>query len=185
MPTYKQQVIVRYRKKKKIFSRYLFRFFFHYYLVRPPTPPSPGPLIIKEVREPQPAAAPPLVIRTRAPREKTPPPIVIREAPPHFPQVDTNPQYVTRVVRHTESSYSSPPPPPQQQQQYQQYQQYESFGNGTVNYDQFNGIQNGNQYSNGINHFGDQQETAWVTEVVSNDGTASAAPAHLLGILKN
>jgi len=161
-PTYKQQVIVRY--------------------LRPPTPPSPGPLIIKEVREPQAAAAPPLVIRTRAPREKTPPPIIIREAPPHVPQIDTNPRYVTRVARHTESSYLSP-------HQQQQYQSYDSFGNGTVNYNQFNGIQNtnpysngANPYSNGTNHYGEQQQqqTAWVSEIVSNNGTTSAASAHFL-----
>jgi hypothetical protein len=140
-------------------------------------------LIIKEVREPQPAAAPPLVIRTRAPREKTPPPIVIREAPPQAPYVDTNPQYVTRVVRHTESSYSSPPQTQQQQQQ--QYHHYGSYGNGTVNYDQFNGIQNGNQYTNRINQFGDQQQPAWITEIVSDNGATSAAPPHILGIFKN
>lgn len=158
--------------------------------MRPPTPPSPGPLIIKEIREPQPAAAPPLVIRTRAPREKTPPPIVIREAPPHAPQVDRNPQYVTRVVRHTESSYSSPyqPPPQLLQQQQQQYQQYESFGNGAINYDEFNGLQTGNQYTNELNHFGgeqqqEQQETAWVTEVVTGNGSTTAAPPYLLGKL--
>jgi len=169
---------------------------FIFFVVRPPTPPSPGPLIIKEVREPQPAAAPPLVIRTRAPREKTPPPIVIREAPPHAPHVDTNPQYVTRVVRHNESSFSSQPQQRQQQQQQQQqnhhqqqqrqkYQHYEPAENGTVNYDQFNGIQNGNQYSNGKNHFAEQQQQqhiGWVTEVVSSNGTTSAAPPHLLGI---
>jgi len=158
MPTYKQQVIVRY--------------------LRPPTPPSPGPLIIKEVREAQAAPAPPLVIRTRAPREKTPPPIVIREAPPPVPHVDTNPQYVTRVVRHTESSYSSPPQPQQQQQK--QYQHYESYGSGTINYDQFNAVQTRNQYTNEINQFGDQQQQAWVTEIVSDNGATSAAPPHLL-----
>jgi hypothetical protein len=156
MPTYKQQVIVRY--------------------LRPPTPPAPGPLIIKEVRAPQPAAAPPLVIRTRAPREKTPPPIVIREAPPQVPHIDTNPQYVTRVVRHAESSYASPQQQQQQQQHQQQYQHYESFGNGTVNYDQYHGL----QQPRGHNQFADQQQTAWVTEVVSDNGTTSAAPAHLL-----
>jgi len=158
MPQYKQQVVVRY--------------------LRPPTPPSPGPLIIKEVREPQPAPAPPLVIRTRAPRERTPPPIVIREAPPQAPQVNTNPQYVTRVIRQNESAYSLPPQP--QQQQYQQYQQYDSYGTGTVNYDQFNGLQAGNQYAGGINQFGNQQQPAWLTEVVSDNGAASAAPPHLL-----
>jgi hypothetical protein len=111
-------------------------------LVRSPTPPLPGPLTLKEIRELQAAAAPPLIIRTRAPREK-PPPIIIRESPPHAPQLDTNPQYVTRIVRHTGSSYSSPP------QQQQQYQHYRLFNNGTVNYDRFNGIQNG------INHLED------------------------------
>jgi hypothetical protein len=199
IPTYKQQVIVRYRKKE--FKHFFILYFIFIYLVRPPTPPSPGPLIIKEVREPQPAAAPPLIIRTRAPREKTPPPIIIREAPPHAPHVDTNPQYVTRVIRHTGSSYSSPLPPQQQhhhhhyhheqqrqqqqQQQQQQHQQYQSFENGTVNYDQFNGIQNGNQFRNGTNHFAEPQETAWVTELVSSNGSTSAAPPHLLGILSN
>ncbi|CAF0998719.1 unnamed protein product [Rotaria magnacalcarata] len=226
MPTYKQQVIVRY--------------------LRPPTPPSPGPLIIKEVREPQPAAAPPLVIRTRAPREKTPPPIVIREAPPQIPHIDTNPQYVTRVIRNNEPSYSSSLSQQQQyqqqqrqqyqqqqqyeQQQQQQYQQqqyqqqqyqqqqyqqqqyqqrqqyqqqqqqqqYDSYENAPVNYDQFNGIQNGNQfangnqfvnesqhtngnqYSNGVNNFGEQQNPAWITELVSDNGATSVAPPHLL-----
>ncbi|CAF2482099.1 unnamed protein product [Rotaria sp. Silwood2] len=207
MPTYKQQVIVRY--------------------LRPPTPPSPGPLIIKEIREPQPAAAPPIVIRTRAPREKTPPPIVIREAPPNLPHIDTNPQYVTRVVRNNESSYSSPPfrqqqqqqprqyqqyqqqqqqqqyqqqkqqyqqqqqqqyqqyqQYPQQRQQYQQqqqpYQQYGSFDNAAVNYDQFNDIQIGNQYGSGLNNFGGQQQPKWITEVVSSNGTTSTAPPHIL-----
>lgn len=156
--------------------------FSSFYLVRPPTPPSPGPLIIKEIREPQAAAAPPLVIRTRPPREKTPPPIVIREAPPHMPHVNRNPQYVTRVVRHNEPSYSSPHQPPPQHQQ-QQYQQYESFGNDTINYDQFNGLQTGNQFTNEINPFGDQQQQAWVTEIVGDNGLTSAAPPHLLGRL--
>ncbi|CAF3871595.1 unnamed protein product [Rotaria sordida] len=193
MPTYKQQVIVRY--------------------LRPPTPPSPGPLIIKEVREPQAAAAPPIVIRTRAPREKTPPPIIIREAPPNQPYINTNPQYLTRVVRNSQSSYSSPPSrQPQYQQQYQQYQQqqqqyqqqqqqqyqqqyqqqrqqyqqqpYEQYGpldNGTVNYDQFNDIQIGNQYGSGINNLGQQQQQPkWITEVVSSNGTTSVAPPHIL-----
>ncbi|UJR08658.1 hypothetical protein I4U23_012917 [Adineta vaga] len=170
MPTYKQQVIVRY--------------------LRPPTPPSPGPLIIKEVREPQAAAAPPLVIRTRAPREKTPPPIIIREAPPLVPHIDSHPKYITRVVRNNEPSFPSPSQRQhqqqlqQQQQQYQQappqYQQFDSFDAGTVNYEQFNGIQNENRFNNEISSFGDQQHAGWVTEVVSNNGITSAAPPHLL-----
>jgi hypothetical protein len=110
-----------------------------------------------------------LVIRTRAPREKTPPPIIIREAPPHIPHVDTNPQYMTRVVRQTDASYSMP----------QQYQQ--TLNHQTVDYEQFNGIQNGHDYTHGTNHFGEQQSTAWITELVSNNGATSTAPPHLLG----
>ena len=111
-------------------------------------------MIVKEVREPQAAPAPPLVIRTRAPREKTPPPIVIREAPPPMPHIDRQPQYVNRVIRQNETSYQMPT--------HQQYQHYESYTN---NYNPSTGS---------------QEETAWVTEIVSNDGKTSAAPAHLL-----
>lgn len=110
-------------------------------------------MIIKEVRDPQPAPAPPLVIRTRAPREKTPPPIVIREAPPPMPQVDRNPQYVTRVVR--------------------QHQQSTTFSNGDQysagDFQQFQTMQ--------PNVHGQQN---WLTEVVSDNGMSSAAPPHLL-----
>jgi len=153
MPTYKQQVIVRY--------------------LRPPTPPEPGPLIVKEVREPQPAAAPPLVIRTRAPREKTPPPIVIREAPPQAPHIDTNPRYVTRVVRHNES-YSSQP----------QHPQFETIGNNnTFNFDPYTAHSNENQFNtatSSANYYGEQKPTAWITELVSSNGATTAAPAHLI-----
>ena len=157
-------------------------FLFFFYIVRPPTPPSPGPLIIKEVREPQAAPAPPLVIRTQAPREKTPPPIIIREAPPNMPQVDTNPRYLTRTVRQNESPYSSSSVLPQRQQHYQQHyqQQYHSFDSDRINYNQYYGIQNGNPYTNAVNPYGDQQQTEWITELVSSNGTTSAAPSRLL-----
>ncbi|KAI0986653.1 hypothetical protein GJ496_011894 [Pomphorhynchus laevis] len=79
---YKQEVAVRYLK--------------------PPTPPPPGPLIIKEVRANQPPPAPPVIIRQRPPRPSTPPPLVIRERPPQAPQ-PLGPKVITRNL---------PPPPP-------------------------------------------------------------------------
>ena len=54
--------------------------------LRPPTPPPPGPLVIKQVREKQPPPQPPLVINERPPRSVTPPPLVLRERPPTPPQ---------------------------------------------------------------------------------------------------
>ncbi|CAF0758407.1 unnamed protein product [Didymodactylos carnosus] len=80
--TYKQEVAVRY--------------------LRPPTPPPPGPLIIKEVRNPALPAAPPIVIRQRPPRPATPPPLIIRERPPQ-PPAQLGPKLITKPV---------PPPPP-------------------------------------------------------------------------
>jgi len=55
--------------------------------LRPPAPPAPGPLIIKEIRPPQPRPAPPLVIKQRPPRPRTPPPLILREKPPKMPVV--------------------------------------------------------------------------------------------------
>ena len=110
-------------------------------------------MIIKEVREAQPAAAPPLVIRTRAPREKTPPPIVIREAPPPMPHVDRNPHYVTRVVRH---------------QQTTTYNNGDQYSSG--DYQQFQGIEQNPPHG----------QNNWFTELVSDNGATSAAPPHLL-----
>jgi len=80
--TYKQEVAVRY--------------------LRPPTPPPPGPLIIKEVRNPALPAAPPIVIRQRPPRPATPPPLIIRERPPQ-PPAQLAPKLITKPL---------PPPPP-------------------------------------------------------------------------
>ena len=82
--TYKQEVAVRY--------------------LRPPTPPPPGPLIIKEVRNPALPAAPPIVIRQRPPRPSTPPPLIIRERPPQPP-----PQLAPKVIT---KPLPPPPPPP-------------------------------------------------------------------------
>jgi len=80
--TYKQEVAVRY--------------------LRPPTPPPPGPLIIKEVRNPALPPAPPIVIRQRPPRPATPPPLIIRERPPQ-PPTQLAPKLITKPL---------PPPPP-------------------------------------------------------------------------
>ncbi|CAF1237693.1 unnamed protein product [Adineta steineri] len=80
--TYKQEVAVRY--------------------LRPPTPPPPGPLIIKEVRNPALPPAPPIVIRQRPPRPATPPPLIIRERPPQ-PPAQLAPKLITKPL---------PPPPP-------------------------------------------------------------------------
>ncbi len=43
------------------------------------------PLIIKEVRPPQPPAPPPLRIRQQAPALPQPPPLILREKPPSIP----------------------------------------------------------------------------------------------------
>ncbi|CAF2712568.1 unnamed protein product [Rotaria sp. Silwood2] len=63
--TYKQNIIVRF--------------------LQPPPIPNAGPLIIKEVRAPQPSPLPPLVIKQRPTPPKTPPPLIIREKPPPLP----------------------------------------------------------------------------------------------------
>ncbi|CAF3346207.1 unnamed protein product [Rotaria sp. Silwood1] len=63
--TYKQNIIVRF--------------------LQPPPIPNAGPLIIKEVRAPQPSPLPPLVIKQRPSPPKTPPPLIIREKPPPLP----------------------------------------------------------------------------------------------------
>jgi len=54
---------------------------------KPPAPPAPGPVIIKEVRPPQAPAPPPLFVRIQPPPPPEQAPIVIREAPPPRPAV--------------------------------------------------------------------------------------------------
>ncbi|KAL7673294.1 hypothetical protein ACOME3_008160 [Neoechinorhynchus agilis] len=66
--------------------------------LRPPAPPAPGPLIIKEVRPPQPKPAPPLVIRQRPPRPRTPPALVLRERPPRMPVVTKTQTVIKRLA---------------------------------------------------------------------------------------
>jgi hypothetical protein len=53
---------------------------------KPPAPPAPGPVIIKEVRPPQAPAPPPLFVRIQPPPPQEQAPIVIREAPPPRPK---------------------------------------------------------------------------------------------------
>ena len=72
--------------------------------LRPPTPPSPGDIIIVKEKNVVPPPAPPLVIRQQPPRSSTPEPIVIREAPPKEPRV-VGKKVITISGRHL------PPPP--------------------------------------------------------------------------
>jgi len=53
---------------------------------KPPAPPAPGPVIIKEVRPPQAPVPPPLFVRIQPPPPPEQAPIVIREAPPPRPK---------------------------------------------------------------------------------------------------
>ena len=50
--------------------------------LRPPTPPPPGEILIRQEKNIATPPAPPLVIRQQPPRPETPPPLVIREVPP-------------------------------------------------------------------------------------------------------
>lgn len=72
--------------------------------LQPPTPPPPGPILVKqEPRVPMPVA-PPIIIRQQAPPVVAPPPIVYREAPPPPPLT-----IPTRVI--TIPGKPMPPPP--------------------------------------------------------------------------
>jgi len=53
---------------------------------KPPAPPAPGPVIIKEVRPPQQPAPPPLFVRIQPPPPPQQAPLVIREVPPPRPK---------------------------------------------------------------------------------------------------
>jgi len=72
---------------------------------KPPAPPAPGPVIIREVRAPQAPAPPPLFVRIQPPPPREQAPLVIREAPPPRPRhVPTT--RLTRVLP------AAPAPPP-------------------------------------------------------------------------
>ncbi|CAF1310347.1 unnamed protein product [Rotaria sordida] len=53
--------------------------------LQPPPLPPPGPIIIKEVRPPQPPVPPPLRVRQQAPPLPQPAPLILRERPPPPP----------------------------------------------------------------------------------------------------
>ena len=53
--------------------------------LRPPTPPPPGEIVIKQEANIPTPPAPPLVIRQVPPRPETPAPLIVREAPPRPP----------------------------------------------------------------------------------------------------
>jgi hypothetical protein len=72
--------------------------------LKPPTPPSPGEIIINQLPNVVPAPAPPLILRQQPPRPCTPEPLVIREAPPQPPE-----QVGRKVI--TISGKKLPPPP--------------------------------------------------------------------------
>lgn len=54
--------------------------------LRPPSPPTPGDIIIRESKARIEEPLPPLIIRQQPPRPDTPEPLVIREAPPNPPK---------------------------------------------------------------------------------------------------
>ncbi|CAF0891784.1 unnamed protein product [Adineta ricciae] len=53
--------------------------------LQPPTPPPPGPIIIREVRPPPTCPKSPIHIRQRPAPSRTPPPLIFRERPPPIP----------------------------------------------------------------------------------------------------
>lgn len=62
--------------------------------LKPPTPPPPGDIIIKEIEAEAFPAAPPLILRQQPPRSFTPDPFIIRELPPRPPPFKT-----TQVIK--------------------------------------------------------------------------------------
>ncbi|CAF1021868.1 unnamed protein product [Rotaria sordida] len=81
--------------EQRVFVRYL----------QPPAVPSPGPLIIKEVRPEQPPPPPPIIIRQHAPPLPALPPLILRERPP------TPPAYIpSETVTHCLPAISVSPP---------------------------------------------------------------------------
>lgn len=72
--------------------------------LRPPTPPTPGEIIIHQLPDQIPNPAPPLIIRQQPARPLTPEPLIIREVPPIPPE-----QVGRKVI--TISGKKMPPPP--------------------------------------------------------------------------
>jgi hypothetical protein len=75
----KEQLNIYFFKSNLIFNTNLIRY------LRPPTPPAPGEIVIKQEANILTQPAPPLVIRQQPPRPVTPEPLIIREAPPPAP----------------------------------------------------------------------------------------------------
>jgi hypothetical protein len=71
---YEQEIIVRY--------------------LRPPTPPTPGDIILKQERNLAATPPPPIVLRQQPERPETPQPLIIRETPPKQPP-DIRPKFIT------------------------------------------------------------------------------------------
>ncbi len=88
-------------KKSKQHIQYVQELAIRY--LKPPTPPSPGEIIIKQLPNVVPAPAPPIILRQQPPRPCTPEPLVIREAPPQPPE-----QVGRKVI--TISGKKLPPP---------------------------------------------------------------------------
>lgn len=74
--------------------------------LKPPTPPPPGPVVIRERRPVPLPPLPPQIIRQRLPRARTPEPLVIRERPPTPPKA-IKPILIEKVL-------PAPPRPPRQ-----------------------------------------------------------------------
>ena len=72
--------------------------------LRPPTPPPPGEIVIKQLSNVRAPPAPPLVIRQQPPRPITPEPLVIREVPPKAPTL------VGRKIITISGKKTCPPP---------------------------------------------------------------------------
>lgn len=81
---YKQEVAIRYLK--------------------PPTPPTPGEIVIIQEPNVSTPPAPPLVLRQQPPRPETPEPLVYREAPPAAP-----PQVGKKIIRISGKRLPAPP----------------------------------------------------------------------------
>ncbi|CAF1069549.1 unnamed protein product [Brachionus calyciflorus] len=90
------------RKKSNKELKYIQEMTIRY--LKPPTPVSPPPIIIKQESNTQIPAGPPLVIRQIPEEPKTPEPLVIRENPPQPP-----PKYEPKVI--TIRGKNLPPPP--------------------------------------------------------------------------
>lgn len=72
--------------------------------LKPPSPPAPGDLIIRQEPSRLTVPAPPIIIRQQPPKPSNPPPLIIREAPP-----DPPPYIPPRVIKC--SGKMLPPPP--------------------------------------------------------------------------